>query len=129
MPASVILMRCPSERASMTEFEVYQQQVIDWVSEWSKRHNLSPMTSINRGLSGLGIDGQDADELIEFLSRKSGISFSDFDFDRYFGPELGLGHILVQPWGVRRWFTTPKLTIGELALYMHTKLTMANREP
>jgi hypothetical protein len=64
----------------------------------------------------------DGDELIEFLHKKSGISFGEFPFDQYFGPELGVPHAIFRPRTFFQAFRGPKLTIGEIALYMYGKL-------
>jgi hypothetical protein len=109
----------------MTNFEGYQAQVIGWIAEWSKRSSstLSSQTCINCGfLNGLGVDGGDAEELVEFLYQKSGVSFGEFSFVRYFGPELSVAAVIFRPRAIFQWFVGPKLTIGEIALYMYGKL-------
>jgi hypothetical protein len=108
---------------SLTEFETI---VVQWVSEWSRRpiDSLSPQTCINCGfVKGLGVDGEDADDLIRFLHDKSGVGFSDFQFDQYFGPELSIAAWPFRPlWMFQAATTRRRLTIRDLASFMFQKI-------
>jgi hypothetical protein len=50
----------------------YEEKVIGWIAEWRQldRRELAPTTSVTKGWSGLGVDGDDAKELIEFLRNR-----------------------------------------------------------
>lgn len=101
-----------------------EQKVISWIADWRRVSpaKLSMNTCVNCGLlSGLGIDGADAIELVRNLSEKSGLPFDDFQFDRYFGPELSLASIVFHPrvlLGRRR---LSKLRIRDIVEYMNAK--------
>jgi acyl carrier protein len=72
--------------------EEIDQRIISLVAEWSRRDisKISKDTLINSWKSGgLAIDGADADDLIGFLANRLGWPLRDFDYDDYFGPELG----------------------------------------
>lgn len=59
--------------------------------------------SINHSLNfDLGIDGNDAVELIEFFSKEFEVDMSDFRFSVYFGPEIGL-----TPFSILMYFLSP----------------------
>lgn len=77
----------------------YEAKVIDWIAEWSgkNRLNLSLDTSLNRGWRGFGIAGDDGVELIDFLRSVSGVSFSDFPVQEYFGSELSIAYAIFEP--------------------------------
>jgi hypothetical protein len=104
-------------------FAQFEQQVIAWLAEWSgvALSRLAPTTEVNRRL---GVDGADADEMIAHLARRSGITFDGFEFDRYFGPEVGfvfyVDRVINLIAGRRRQPVEP-LTIAMLAQFMWSK--------
>lgn len=104
------------ELAAMTPTDV-ESLVIHWIAEWSGRNfqELSPKTSINIGPRCLGVDGDDAYELLEHLHHKTGVLFDDdFAFDNYFGPEgFGIDRSQIKK---------RKLTIEMLAQYISAKM-------
>ena len=99
----------------------YEEKVIGWIAEWRQldRRELAPTTSVTKGWSGLGVDGDDAKELIEFLRNRSGVSFEAFEYDRYFGPELSIAAAIFHPVASIRGLRGPLLTIRELASFMY----------
>src|SRR4051812_17063849 len=105
-----------------TDYSSYERQVISWVAEWAQlnANDLSSETCINCGFitGGLGIAGEDGDELMHFLNEKSGVDFGEFQFNRYFWRELGIGRLIVQPWKLFEIFGGPKLTIADLGNFM-----------
>ncbi len=105
--------------------EEYELTVVKWVSEWARRPygRLTPQTCINCGMiTGLGVDGEDADELIKYLQDVSGVSFSDFSYDDYFGPELSIAAWIFRPHEIFRGKKLKNLTISDLAAYMYSKV-------
>jgi len=64
------------------------QKIIALVAKFCGIHEnkLSMDSQVNLEL---GVDGADADELIELISNELGWLLQDFEFDNYFGPELG----------------------------------------
>lgn len=103
-----------------SDFEQFEQQLIRWIAEWSRRppEELDPSTNITGGWGGLGVDGADARELILFIQEKSGINMADFPFHKYFGPEASIAALLVKPWLIKHMFHNEKLTIRMLAEYL-----------
>ncbi len=104
----------------MTSQEEFEQQVLNWISEWYEgpKERLSSQTSIN---VDLGVDGDDADELIQYLHERSGVIFSDFPFDRYFGPEVSIVAALVRPLLFMRRKNLEALSVRDLASYMYER--------
>ena len=76
--------------------------------------SLSPMTHINKDL---GIDGDDAYELITELAEKFSIDFFDFEYGKHFGPE---GFDLVGMLRGKRYPMLP-LSVQDLAAYIDRK--------
>lgn len=73
------------------EYGSFERQVITWLAEWFRVpvSRITPTTEINGGWRrGLGGDGADADDMVEHLMKRSGLTFRGFDYDRFFGPEL-----------------------------------------
>lgn len=108
-------------------FEIYEKCVTRWIAEWSKRdaRNLSPNTCINCGrFTGLGVDGQDADELFAYLHHESGVPFRDFPFDDYFGPELSVAAALIFPRESIRALRKRRLLIADVAHFMFERLSV-----
>jgi hypothetical protein len=101
----------------MRDFSDFREKVIGWIAEWRRvpRDRLTSDTKLNYDL---GIDGDDAQELLQHLANKSGVSFAKFQYVRFFGPE-GM------PWRdlidlitrKRRWRLEP-LTAATLIQYM-----------
>lgn len=82
-----------------------------------RRERINPATAIN---NDIGVDGDDAYELLVLVQDKTGADFSDFPYDDYFGAE-SQGYEMVQ--AIRRLFrrekkTWRRLTVRDLALYM-----------
>jgi hypothetical protein len=75
---------------------------------------ISSGTTINVGWKSLGVDGADADELIDFVSREIGWPLKNFDWDKFFGPELGWNSILYLTLK-DAWKKLTPLSVGDLA--------------
>lgn len=107
-----------------TSFVSFEQQVITWLTEFTgrRRSTIEPSTIINTGWRSLGIDGDEAAELLEHLCRESDISFETFPGDRYFGPERPRNLIGVL-WRELRGNPAPRqpLTIRQLAEFMWSR--------
>lgn len=76
----------------MTSKAALDKQVVALVARWAHKteEEISLETVINAGgRKGLGVDGADADDLIGFLSRGIGWPIRDFNWDDYFGAEVG----------------------------------------
>lgn len=75
----------------MIEQEQYELRVLGWVAEWARGWRREPITldtPINGPFwKGLGIDGDDAVNLLEHLRKASGVSFDNFEYEKYFDPE------------------------------------------
>ena len=81
------------------------------------REHVNPASSIN---GDLGVDGDDAIELLLHLERETGADFTDFVIDNYFGAEAQ-GYEMVQ--AIRRFLKGEKkawhrLSVRELATFM-----------
>ena len=81
------------------------------------RERVNPASSIN---GDLGVDGDDAYELLVHLQRETGADFTDFAIDDYFGAEAQ-GYEVIQ--AIRRFFNGEKkiwhrLSVRELATFM-----------
>ena len=76
-----------------------------------KKGRINPKTKIN---GSLGVDGADADELLMALNNKYNLKIIEFDYDQYFGPELGYTPIWseILRFGMGR--RTKALTVEEL---------------
>jgi hypothetical protein len=104
-------------------FAQFEQQVIAWLAEWASvpASRLAPSTEVNRVL---GVDGADADDMVAHLAKRGGVTFDGFEFDRYFGPEVGfvfyLDRIVDFIAGRRRRPIEP-LTVAMLARFMWAK--------
>jgi hypothetical protein len=108
----------------------FQANVIGWIADWRGEPDirLAADTRINCGPNALGIDGDDALDLLGHLARRSGISLKTFEYDRFFGPEA-------LPW--RRIFDWIKggrqcvcpLTIAMLSQYMWDEAQSQNVTP
>lgn len=55
----------------------------------------------SRLLQDLGIDGDDAAELLEKIGDECGVDFTGFDFERHFWPESNIVNIFFGPARVR----------------------------
>jgi hypothetical protein len=106
---------------SVTDHSRYEQDVINWIAEWLRcdSRGIKPETCLNRGITGLGINGDDGKELIEFLQKQSGVSFDSFDLDKYFGPEVSIAAAIFAPREFLRGLRGPNLSVKDLALFMH----------
>jgi hypothetical protein len=73
----------------LSDYDEFEQTVIGWIADWrgAPKTWLTPATSLNVGRGALGIEGDDAAELIRYLATTSGVKFSDFEYDRFFGLE------------------------------------------
>lgn len=96
-----------------------ERTIIGLIAEWAHRNpaELSVATIINSGRrGGLAVDGADAYELLEFLSKKLGWNLLNFDYRRYFGPEIGWNPVsLIIMLGKGDLKRTFPLTIGDLS--------------
>ncbi|PZU85840.1 MAG: hypothetical protein DI527_20760 [Chelatococcus sp.] len=98
-------------------FADYLEQVCAAIAVlWPTRRGVTPERFICFGADSLGVDGDDAVDLLMHLRKRFGTSFEQFPYDRYFGPEAGppLGFL----W---KWLTgrpLEKLTVRDLARYM-----------
>ena len=105
----------------MDSIEEFEQKVSVWIAEWwgVPAVHLSPDTVIN---IGLGITGDDAVELLQCLQGKTGVNFSQFEYDRFFGPE-GVPWPRMFNWmrGKQK-FGLDVLTIRMLAKFIHDQL-------
>jgi len=63
-----------------------EHNVISFISELLSAKSLSLETRIGEDL---GVDGDDAVELLEEYSKRFSVDISNFSFDDYFGPEVG----------------------------------------
>jgi acyl carrier protein len=73
------------------------------------------VTPMTRLAEDLGVDGDDADDLIRRFSKEFAVDMSRFDFARFFGPESAFNPLsLFWPpwWRMRRRLKT--LTIADL---------------
>ena len=104
----------------MTEDDV-DSRVLKLVAAWAQRgpETIALSTVINSGISGgLGVDGADADDLVAYVARGLGWSLIDFDYDSFFGPEVGWNPLsLVVDFFSRRGMRSRPLTVGQLAHY------------
>src|SRR5262249_42460800 len=68
--------------------EVSALEVVGLISKCTggPEHKICPKTKIN---TDLGVDGDDADELLFTYRDKFGVDLSGFDFTHHFGPEGG----------------------------------------
>lgn len=87
-------------------------------SQMSHRRERVNSASVING--DLGVDGDDAYELLVHLQHETGADFSDFAVDNYFGSESA-GYEMVQ--AIRRFLQGERkvwrrLTVRDLALYM-----------
>ena len=66
-----------------------EEEVISFIREWlgCSEKNLSLDTRIGQDL---GVDGDDAIELLEEYSRRFSVDLSEFQYNDYFGPEAAL---------------------------------------
>jgi acyl carrier protein len=83
----------------------------------SRRERINPASSIN---GDLGVDGDDAYELLVHLANETGADFAEFPYDDYFGSEAA-GYEMVQ--AIRRLLRGEKkvwlrLSVRDLATYM-----------
>jgi hypothetical protein len=106
-------------RIELRTYSDFEEDLIGWIAECQHqpRSHLTVNTLINDG-GGLGIDGDDAVDLLRYLGNKTGISMATFEYDRFFGSE-GVPWGRIADWirGRRRWRLEP-LTIGMLAEYI-----------
>lgn len=106
------------QTSTRSEHEL-ERMIVEFVAEWSHRNvsEISADTLINSGKrGGLAVDGADADELIEFISNRVGWLLKNFNYNDYFGPEVGWNPISVVVMLVKGdWKRLPPLTIGELS--------------
>ena len=70
----------------MAELEDVQQFLCEGC-----RVSRQSVTASTRLLHDLGIDGDDAIEILTDFGKRFGVDFSSFSFERYFGSELGAG--------------------------------------
>jgi acyl carrier protein len=100
--------------SDLTNFE---EEVSGWIAEWLgvPRSSVTADTRVN---VDLGVDGDDAFEMLQYLTNRAGISFATLEHDRYFGPE-GFPWARIIDWmkGRRQWALEP-LTVAMLAQYM-----------
>lgn len=90
-----------------------------------KRVDSSTTVNGARWRNDFGIDGADAVELFEEIAKEFDITVEDFEFDRYFGPEVGdpffpislFLHILGWRAGA------PQLKVDDLAKYVWLKVS------
>lgn len=100
------------------EFADHLQQVCAAVAEFrGEQHTVTPERVIRTGPGSLGIDGDDAVELLIHLHEQFGTSFEDFPYDRYFGPE-GLPISALWQWLTGASQHLEKFTVGDLARWM-----------
>lgn len=96
-----------------------EELIIGLVAEWSRRdvNRLCSDTLINSWRNGgLAIDGADADDLIGFISSRLGWPLKDFNYDDYFGPELGWNPISLVAMLIKgERMRSELLTIGQLS--------------
>lgn len=105
-------------------YDDFEHRVIAWIREWrgDLTSHITPDTYINSGLRGLGIDGDDAAEMLQYLHRKSGVDFKGFEYDRFFGPEgVPWTHMLEWIKGNRKW--NERLSVRMLAQYMFKEIS------
>lgn len=100
----------------MDRFDDYEREVIAWIAEWGKNsvEKLSSDTKIEG--RPLRITGDDIQELLTYLEDRSGVSFSEFDFEKHFGSEDVFGVMALARW----WRGLPfePGTVRLLATYM-----------
>ncbi|MCP4561488.1 MAG: DUF1493 family protein [Bosea sp.] len=103
------------------DFADYLEQIRVAVADFCGERHVTPETSINGGFRSLGIDGDDAVDLLNHLSEEFGTSFERFPYARYFGPEsLSLSFLIGQLRARHKGDHEPlgSLTIGDLARFM-----------
>ena len=109
------------------EFARYLEEVCAAVSRASgDRRAVTPERFLNFGKGSLGIDGDEAIDLLNHLHDRFGTSFKDFPQDRYFGPEsMSLPMLIRHFWRRSTGFSQPleKLTVCDLARYMWDQRT------
>jgi acyl carrier protein len=99
-------------------FKDFQEQVCSAVAEFrNDKKGVTPDQPIGVGKGSLGIDGDDAVELLAHLRKRFGITFQQFPFDRYFGPEGG-GIGMLWDWLNGRLKPLEKFTVGDLTQFM-----------
>ncbi len=69
-------------------------EVIDFLSRRQAvpRERLTLETHLREDL---GMEGDDASEFLEDFSKRFGVDFSEFNFDRHFGPEVAFNPVLL----------------------------------
>ena len=87
------------------------EQVRDYLDQaW--RVSPTGLTPSSRLLHDLGIDADDAEEVLAGFGKRFGVDFSAFPFQRYFGSELGAGG----RWAVRKLFGGDALRFAPLTV-------------
>lgn len=91
-----------------------QQEVLAFISY----QRSTPKEKINLEDSlfhDLGVDGDDALELINRYASKFGVSLTDFDINKYFGPESSSPiQMAVELFTKNSFKNTPRLTVNDL---------------
>jgi len=70
-------------------------RVIALVEKYTKQKNLKPETRL---FQDLGVDGMDADNLLAKFRDEFNVDFTNFVFDKHFGPEAGWNPFLWLYW-------------------------------
>jgi acyl carrier protein len=96
--------------------EQYQNQILDFLS----KHLLIPKEKINLTDSlfhDLGVDGDDASDLLKEYSKSFNVSLVNFNINKYFGPEgTSLINIIYELFTRHSFKTIPRLTVQDLII-------------
>jgi hypothetical protein len=94
-------------------------ELIDLVARLSG-HDRTTVALTSRVRDDLGIDGDDADELLQAISARWNVDWTGFEFQQYFVEEPSVGPGFVLPkLGWRKPWIRSSITIAHLAAVVH----------